>query len=132
MGADCLQLAALDGASGTIRRSSTPAELFQAIRAVAAGRSWYDSGPATSTSRHALSGNGNRRTLSSRELQVAELIAGGRSNKEISTSLGISEPTVKKHMGRILSKLGLQDRLQVGLYVARNPMVLRPLNARRP
>ena len=131
-GTDCLQLAARDGASGTIRRSSTPAELFQAIRAVAAGRSWYDSGAATSIIRHSLAGNGDHRTLSSRELQVAELIADGRSNKEISSSLGISEPTVKKHVGRILSKLGLQDRLQVGLYVARNPMVLQPLNARRP
>jgi DNA-binding NarL/FixJ family response regulator len=132
-GTDCLQLAVLEGASGTIRRSSTPADLFQAIRTVAAGRSWYDSGTATSIIRHALGGNGGDQgsALSSRELEVAELISDGRSNKEISSSLGISEPTVKKHVGSILSKLGLQDRLQVGLYVARNPMVLQPLNVRR-
>jgi DNA-binding NarL/FixJ family response regulator len=132
-GTDCLQLAVLDGASGTIRRSSTPAELFQAIRTVAAGRSWYESGTATSIIRHALAGNGGApgSGLSPRELEVAELIANGRSNKEIASTLGISQPTVKKHVGRILAKLDLQDRLQVGLYVARNPLVLRPLTARR-
>ena len=41
-----------------------------------------------------------------RELQVAALIAEGRSNKEISTALRIPEPTVKKHVGHILQKLG--------------------------
>lgn len=132
-GTDCLQLAVLEGASGTIRRSSTPAELFHAIRTVAAGRSWYESGTATSIIRHALAGNGRGPGvgLSPRELEVAELIANGRSNKEISSALEISQPTVKKHVGRILAKLGLQDRLQVGLYVARNPMLLHRLNARR-
>jgi len=62
---------------------------------------------------------------------VAELIAAGRSNKEIASSLNISAPTVKKHVGQILTKLGLQDRLQVGLFVARNPLILRPLSSKR-
>jgi len=82
--------------------------------------------------RHALAGNGKSPVaLSSRELEVAELISAGRSNKEISSALKISEPTVKKHVGHILEKLGLQDRLQVGLYVARNPLVLKPLEGMR-
>ena len=59
------------------------------------------------------------------ETEVAELIADGRSNKEIAQALNISEPTVKKHVGHILGKLRLQDRLLIGLYVARNPLVLR-------
>jgi DNA-binding NarL/FixJ family response regulator len=129
-GTDCLQLAVVDGASGTIRRDSTPAELFQAIRTVATGRFWYSAAP---TILNVFPGNGREpdSALSPRELEVAELIANGRSNKEISTALRITEPTVKKHVGRILAKLGLQDRLQVGLYVARNPLVLQPLSARR-
>ena len=83
--------------------------------------------------RHALSPQheSHSHALSSRELDVAELISVGRSNKEIAQALGISEPTVKKHVGHILDKLGLQDRLQVGLYVARNPLVLQPNGARR-
>ena len=133
-GTDCLQLAVLEGASGTIRRSSSPSQLFEAIRVVASGRSWYESGTASSIIQHALVGNGAgaRPSLSARELEVAELIATGYSNKEISSSLGIGEPTVKKHVGTLLSKLGLQDRLQVGLYVARNPIVLLPLRKRAP
>ncbi|HKQ19629.1 MAG TPA: response regulator transcription factor [Candidatus Eisenbacteria bacterium] len=131
-GTDCLQLAVSEGATGTIRRNSSPEELFRAIRIVASGKAWYESGTATAIMRHALAG-GEKTTvaLSARELEVAELISAGRSNKEISSALKISEPTVKKHVGHILGKLGLQDRLQVGLYVARNPMVLMPLEQSR-
>lgn len=135
-GTDCLQLAVAEGATGTIRRSATPDELFRAVRTVASGNAWYEAGTATAIMRHALAGNGSGTSttpapLSGRELEVAELIAAGRSNKEIGSILNISAPTVKKHVGRILEKLGLQDRLQVGLYVARNPLVLQPLDAKR-
>ena len=133
-GTDCLQLAVAEGATGTIRRSASPEELFRAVRAVASGNAWYESGTATAIMRHALAGNGAGEpaaALSGRELEVAELIAAGRSNKEIGSILDISAPTVKKHVGQILTKLGLQDRLQVGLFVARNPLILRPLTKRR-
>ncbi|MBI3539612.1 MAG: response regulator transcription factor [Candidatus Eisenbacteria bacterium] len=127
-GTDCLQLAASQGAMGTLRRSADPEDLFRAVRAVAAGQAWYDTttadGLLTSTSPDAL--QGRLTTLSARERDVAAQIADGLSNKEISTALGISEPTVKKHVGRVLEKLGFQDRLQVGLFLARNPLVLRP------
>ena len=126
-GTDCLQLAVMEGATGTIRRSAEPDELFRAIRTVAQGQAWYESGTASAIMRHALAYQGSvrRANLSDRETEVAELIADGRSNKEIAQALNISEPTVKKHVGHILGKLRLQDRLQIGLYVARNPLVLR-------
>ena len=63
----------------------------------------------------------SRRTLSPRETEVAQLLAEGRSNKEIAQRLEVSEPTVKKHIGHVLRKLGLQDRLQVALFVSRHP-----------
>lgn len=130
-GTDCLQIAVAEGASGTIRRSADPEVFFHAVRTVASGNAWYEAGTATAIMRHALAPAQENQThpLSSRELDVAELISVGRSNKEIAQALGISEPTVKKHVGHILDKLGLQDRLQVGLYVARNPLVLRPASA---
>jgi len=134
MGTDCLQLAVSEGATGTIRRSASPDELFRAVRAVAAGTAWYEAGTATAIMRHALAGRDEESDmgqLSSREMEVAELIAAGRSNKEIGSALTISDPTVKKHVGRILKKLGLLDRLQVGLYVARNPLILRRLEQGR-
>lgn len=132
-GTDCLQVAVAEGASGTIRRSADPEVFFHAIRTVSSGNAWYEAGTASAIMRHALSPHQEAQShaLSSRELDVAELISVGRSNKEIAQALGISEPTVKKHVGHILDKLGLQDRLQVGLYVARNPLVLQPSGARR-
>ncbi len=132
-GTDCLQIAVAEGASGTIRRSADPEVFFHAIRTVSSGNAWYEAGTASAIMRHALAPAQDNHThaLSARELDVAELISVGRSNKEIAQALGISEPTVKKHVGHILDKLGLQDRLQVGLYVARNPLVLQPTGARR-
>lgn len=126
-GPDCLHLAVYEGATGTIRRTADPEELFRAIRTVASGKAWYESGTAASIMRHALArlGKEGQPPLSQREMEVAGLIADGCSNKEISHVLKISEPTVKKHVGHILVKLKLQDRLQIGLYVARNPLILR-------
>jgi DNA-binding NarL/FixJ family response regulator len=122
-GVTCLQLAAQQGAQGTVRRDSDSARLVETVRKVVAGGTSYDANdddcgaallPATSSTR----------ALSDRERTVAALIARGLSNKEIGTALDISEATVKKHVGRVLSKLGFQDRLQVGLFLARNPLVL--------
>ena len=128
VGTDCLRLAVVQGAMATLRRSADPDELFRAIRAVAAGNAWFDSGTAELMRTNGTPGMGHTPTgltLTDRELEVAALIADGLSNKEISTALSIGEATVKKHIGHILVKLGLADRLQVGLYLARNPLVLR-------
>ena len=128
VGMDCLHLAVTQGAMATVRRSADPEELFRAIRTVAEGGAWYDpttaSGMLSATGPNGRAG-GRRALFSERELEVAALIAQGHSNKEISTSLGISEPTVKKHVGHILGKLGLADRLQAGLLLARNPGVFK-------
>jgi DNA-binding NarL/FixJ family response regulator len=128
-GTDCLQLAARQGAMATLRRSADPEDLFRAVRAVAQGHAWYDpttaAGMLSSAGSETGPGGGKPVRFSQRELQVAALIAEGQSNKEISTSLRISEPTVKKHVGHILSKLGVPDRLQAGLFIARHPLLLQ-------
>ena len=136
-GWDCLQTAAQQGALGTLRRSADPEDLFRAVRAVGRGNVWYD---ATTVQRMMnvsasglvqLSGTSPPRDgaagepLTDRERDVAALIAAGRSNKEIATDLGISEPTVKKHVGKVIEKLGTQDRLQAGLRIARHPQILK-------
>jgi DNA-binding NarL/FixJ family response regulator len=131
VGTDCLALAAAQGARATLRRNADPEDLFRGIRAVAAGQSWYDPQTTSGMLRAGEAGTqGDGEPLSERELDVAALLAEGLSNKEISTALDISEPTVKKHVGHILEKLGLQDRLQAGLHIARHPLLIsRPENA---
>ena len=129
-GTDCLQLAMAHGALGTVRRSAEPEALFQAVRAVAAGQTSYEprTSPAFSRDGIGAATHGDL-GLSVRELDVAVLLAEGQSNKEISGLLSISEPTVKKHVGQILKKLSVQDRLQAGLFVARHPLLFARGNA---
>lgn len=117
-GHDCLQIAAAHGAEGTVRRSADPRTLFATIRAVAAGRSAYEPGTLAN-----LGSPDGEAPLSPRLIEVSHLLADGRSNKEIATALDISEPTVKKHVTRLLERLGLEDRLQAGLFIARHPLL---------
>lgn len=129
---DCLQVAVHRGAHGAIRRSAQPAELFQAIRALAAGNAWYESGTAARLHGRASSEPDQAQLLSARELEVVTLISDGRSNKEIASALAISDRTVKKHVTHVLRKLELEDRLQIGLFVARNPLFLESRQTAKP
>ncbi|MGL5816360.1 MAG: helix-turn-helix domain-containing protein [Phycicoccus sp.] len=60
-------------------------------------------------------------SLSSREREVLELLAGGLSNAEIATRLRISHETVKSHVARILAKTGARDRTQAAILAVRDP-----------
>lgn len=111
---DCLDLAANCGAEGTLRRDAGPERLREALLRVARGEGFHEYDNSKSP-------RPSRRALSPRETEVAQLLAEGRSNKEIAQRLDVSEPTVKKHIGHVLRKLGLQDRLQVALFVSRHP-----------
>jgi DNA-binding NarL/FixJ family response regulator len=133
VGMDCLHLAVTQGAVATVRRSADPEDLFHAIRCAAGGSAWYD--PTTMTGILSATGPDGRSGakephFSARELDVAALIVEGHSNKEISSTLGISEPTVKKHVGHLLLKLGLPDRLQAALLLARNPLLFKQRSQR--
>lgn len=106
------------GASGFILKDATAAELVQAVRVAAAG----DALLAPSITRRliaSLAGQWPARhtpdelaVLTPRETEVLSLIATGASNAEIADGLVIAEETVKTHVGRILAKLGLRDRVQ--------------------
>jgi len=60
------------------------------------------------------------RALSPREREVLQLIARGHSNRQIARELGIGEQTVKTHVHSILTKLGLQDRVQAAIFALRH------------
>ncbi|MBZ0267121.1 response regulator transcription factor [bacterium] len=118
---DCCGQAIFRGADGVLRRNAPPGALFRSIRSLGRGRASVS--PVIVRSMMKCIARQRRvepaRALTSRERQVANLIGEGLCNKEISDRLQIEVATVKKHIGHILLKLDLQDRLQVGLLVAR-------------
>ena len=110
------------GASGFLLKDAPPAELLTAIRTVAGG----DAVLAPTATRRLIDqfvpllpgpGRQNERDillskLTDREQTVFVQLAAGRSNREIADDLHLSEGTVKVHVGRILAKLDLRDRVQ--------------------
>jgi len=107
------------GASGFLLKDVTAEHLFDAVRIVAAGDGLLAPTVtrrlitefARMPSRPASAAVGLDR-LTPRETDVLQLVAEGMSNPEIATRLVISEETVKTHVSRMLSKLGLRDRTQ--------------------
>jgi DNA-binding NarL/FixJ family response regulator len=120
------------GASGFLLKDAPPADLLSAIRAVASG----DAVVAPSTTRRLLEELADRlpfptdgrdsnrpdgapdpcKGLTPREREVLVAVARGLSNAEVAAELFLSEATVKTHVGRILAKLGLRDRVQIVIY----------------
>jgi DNA-binding NarL/FixJ family response regulator len=123
------------GASGFLLKDSPRADLVAAIRAAAAG----DALLAPSVTRRLIEAFARRpaqttpspsrlAALTSRERDVLLLLARGHSNAEIATALFVSEATIKTHVGNLLAKLGLRDRVQAvivayetGIVVPGNP-----------
>jgi NarL family two-component system response regulator LiaR len=115
------------GATGYLLKNVAPAELVRAIRAAQAGETSIDPTAAAALVR-AVAGAaprppGRRPPLTQREQQVLELIARGQSNKRIAMGLGISEKTVKAHVGQVLAKLDVADRTQAALLAVREGLV---------
>jgi DNA-binding NarL/FixJ family response regulator len=106
------------GASGFLLKDSSPEQLIAAVRMVSPG----DALLAPSITRRLIEEFTASRTparppaaldqLSSREREVFTLVAHGLSNREIAGKLFVGETTVKTHVTRILTKLGLRDRVQ--------------------
>lgn len=93
------------GAQGYLLKGHVHRELLETIRAVHAGKKRIPPEVAAELADHATEDN-----LSSREIDVLRLIAGGNANKVIADQLSITEETVKSHVTNILSKLGANDR----------------------
>ncbi len=118
------------GASGFLLKRTSPEQLLEALRAVAAG----DSLLSPSVTRRVIdrmaalpSGEAllDRRVeqLTAREREVLEQLARGLSNAEIAAALVIEESTVKTHVKRVLMKLGLRDRVQAVIFAYESGLV---------
>ena len=70
-----------------------------------------------------LAARQKRAELSARELEVLQLLTKGRSNKEISAALFVSEDTVKAHLKTLFVKLGVKDRTEAAIYAVRHGIV---------
>lgn len=90
----------------------TPAQLLAAVAAVHAGLSVTPAAAASAPGSPLGADGSTAEELSERELDVLELVASGQSNKAIAGRLGISENTVKFHLGSIYGKLGVAGRAQ--------------------
>lgn len=118
------------GAKGYILKEADGSQLAAAIHEVQRGGSYiYPSlvHKVFSQVQHSGSGWGrrgqDREELSTRELEVLNLIVQGRSNKEIGLELYISEKTVKNHISNILRKMGLEDRTQAAIAAVKQGIV---------
>ena len=118
------------GASGFLLKRTSPEQLLEALRAVAAG----DSLLSPSVTRRVIdrmaalpSGEAilDRRldALTAREREVLEQLARGLSNAEVAAALVIEESTVKTHVKRVLMKLGLRDRVQAVIFAYESGLV---------
>lgn len=127
------------GASGFLLKDARPADLAAAVRAVASGDAavstrvtrqllnlFGDSLP-DSSGRASVSENQERLSvLTEREREVLVAIADGLTNSEIAATFVLSESTVKTHVGRILQKLELRDRVQAVILAYETGLVRPP------
>lgn len=109
------------GAAGFVLKDSPAEDLIRAVRTIAAGDSWLD--PSVTARVLSTYRRAPQRTpavsadpLTGREHEVLHAIGRGLSNAEIARTLHISELTVKSHIGRVFTKLGLRDRAAAVVY----------------
>ena len=106
------------GASGYLLKGLSSAELASAIETVHGGGRVIPEGLAARFKERK-----QRKDLSGRELQVLQQIVLGRSNKEIATSLGVGEESVKTYLRSLFQKLGVSDRTQAAIEAVRQGIV---------
>ena len=120
------------GASGFLLKDAEPEEIVRAVRNVAAGNGTLDQ----AVTRRVLREFSRRRALqrvstiteaadhlTPREREILELLAQGMSNDEIAEALTVEVSTIKSHLVRILTKLGVRSRLQAVVWAYQNKVV---------
>ncbi|MEX2985403.1 response regulator [Streptomyces sp. C36] len=116
------------GAAGFVLKDTPPREIVEAVRKVAAGEPVLSPAVTQQLIAQVSGGDAQRRpraeaarerlaVLGEREREVATAVGRGKANAEIAAELYMSVPTVKTHVSRILTKLDLNNRVQIALLV---------------
>ena len=120
------------GAAGYCLKGIAAETLILAIRSVAAGASWWDRTATTeirTTFEHnpeigeAIAPTADTLPLTQREQEILALIAAGKSNQEIASTLYITPGTVRVHVHTIIQKLGVRDRTQAAVLAIQNKWI---------
>lgn len=114
------------GAMGYLVKDAQPEELVQSIRDVNAGEPSVNTTIAWKFLRKMSGAEPTKRSaeeLSERETEVLRLLTMGKTDKEIADQLVLTEVTIRTHISRILTKLGLKNRVQAALYGIRTGLV---------
>jgi len=122
---DALFAAVMAGASGYLLKEIRGNSLVDAIRRVAAGQTLIDPSMTAKLMqrlRQPVAVAGPIDQLTAREREILELIADGRTNRQIAETLFLAEKTVKNYVSSLLAKLGMERRTQAAVFAAR----LRP------
>ena len=109
------------GAKSYLLKDMSKVEIVGAIRAVHAGQDALPEGVA-----ERLAERRRRQDLTSREIEVLQLLVKGRSNKEIASDLSIAEDTVKSHLKTLFAKLEVRDRTAAAIRAIRLGIVRLP------
>ena len=120
-------LKAIDiGVDGYILKDSESAELKKAIQAVLSGENYIQASLIPALNNRLANRDIDKDkidSLTTRELEVLIKVANGMLNKEIATSLNISERTVKNHISNIFKKIDVSDRTQAAVFAIRNNLI---------
>jgi DNA-binding NarL/FixJ family response regulator len=118
---DFVKRAVAMGASGYVMKAAAPTELHEAVRAVAAGGTYYSSAVAQLLLQQGQPAPEEQ--LTARQVQILVLLAEGMSSKEIAHQLGLSPKTVDVHRARIMERLQLNDVARLTRYAVRMGLV---------
>ncbi|WP_206956727.1 helix-turn-helix transcriptional regulator [Trinickia acidisoli] len=113
--------ALLAGAAGVVERHATADEFAQALKQVASGAIYVPSRYCDDGEPSSRTGGGERRLdrLTPRQLEVLRLLAEGKSNKQICRALNVAEGTIKNHLYALFRQIGVSNRTEAALWLAR-------------
>lgn len=127
------------GAVGYVLKDASPAQIVQAVHAARAGEGFLSEGLTARVMKEfgridtLIRGQKQLFTqLTRRETEVLELLAAGRTNRQIAQQLTIADKTVRNHVSAILAKLHANDRTEAALIAARHGLGPRDLPPRQP